>query len=427
MELKIDIWKEKALCQMKAIAAPARVVQLSPDKCKALCDAAGVVYQPGYENRVLRRVTTTENPDRSGDIVRADGIDNSNFRKNPTVLFAHDHGNFPVGVSLSEKKFSDETGKGWTSDDLHLDNSVDPTGRSDLVHRMSLAGVLKGASIGFKPLAVKTDHTDKERAQMGLGQWGAEYLQIEKLEHSACSIPDNQDALSRTIKTLDLSIFCKEDLDIMEKFLQLEGNTIDLFAGALETKKIISIPAAEKGSSSSGNWGPADQNDAAQEVDNAIKDADEAKDADSHKTASDSHSKAHDAHKRMASDQDGLSKILHNDAAGAHKTASELHEKCSKEYTDENSKCAKCASFEAKGISKCAFKASKEPDDKSIQPTINNIIDVEKLATDLKAFLAPSEAPTKTKGEAYHEKLALQFDLTKKQNKAEPVLRFNIN
>jgi hypothetical protein len=291
---------------------------------------------------------------------------------------------------------------------------------------MTAAGVLKGASIGFKPLAVKTDHTDKERSQLGLGQWGAEYLQIEKLEHSACSIPDNQEALSKVIKTLDLKIFRKEDLDIMDKFLHIEGNTIDLFAQALTPSKTYSIPAVEKGSSSSGNWGVANQNDAAQEVDNAIKDADEAKDADSHKTASDSHTKAHDAHKRMASDQEGLSKILHNDAATAHKAASELHEKCSKLYTDENSKCAKCASFEAKGISKCAFKASNEPDEKTVTPTINNIIDVEKLATDLKAFLAPSEAPKKSKGEAYHEKIALQFDLTK-QHSSEPALQFNIN
>ena len=94
---------------------PLRMVQMTAEECKALCDAIGLQYVPGYENRVIERVTSTETPDRMGDIVRAAGIDNKAYRKNPVVLFAHDHRNLPIGASLQEAMFNNSTTKGNVS------------------------------------------------------------------------------------------------------------------------------------------------------------------------------------------------------------------------------------------------------------------------------------------------------------------------
>ena len=115
-----------------------RRVPMKPDECKALCEATGLEYHTGYEGRVIERITTTEAPDRDGDIVRYDGIDNSEYRTEPVVLFAHDRGSIPVGRSLKEWKDKDISG--WRSWDIFADNDSDPTGRSDLIFRMSANG-----------------------------------------------------------------------------------------------------------------------------------------------------------------------------------------------------------------------------------------------------------------------------------------------
>jgi len=48
---------------------------------------------------------TTEGSDRYGDIVRADGMDDKAYSKNPIVLYGHDYNSFPIGKSLWRKKY----------------------------------------------------------------------------------------------------------------------------------------------------------------------------------------------------------------------------------------------------------------------------------------------------------------------------------
>jgi len=237
--------KEKQIKSVNGILEN-KFVQISEDECKKLCDKIKLKYLPGYENRIIERITTTETPDRDGDIVRCKGIDNKNYRMNPVVLFAHNKSDFPVGRSI--KEWIDEFIKGWRSWDLYLDNTVDTTGKSDLVFRMVNAGAMTGGSIGFLPKAngFKCNHTEEEKRILGLGKYGVEYLAVEKIEHSVCSVPANAEALSLSLKSLDKNIIFnqlqKSDLDLMEKHQIIDNNLINVFSDLFSGEKIISIP-----------------------------------------------------------------------------------------------------------------------------------------------------------------------------------------
>ena len=236
------------LVKPSGIPVAPRRVTMTQDECKKLCDKIGLKYNTGYENRVIERVTTTESPDRYGDIVRAKGVDNTNYRKNPVVLFAHDHGDFPVGRSL--KEWIDKSIAGWRSWDLYLDDSVDTSGKSDLTFRMVDSGAMPGGSLGFIPRNPRTDHSEKERMDLGLGKYGVEYLEVEKLEHSACSIPANPEALSNCLKSIErnrlVSAFGRDDLDRMRAEKMLDDQLLDIFASVLGTQKTYSIPKKAK-------------------------------------------------------------------------------------------------------------------------------------------------------------------------------------
>lgn len=216
-----------------------RIVTVSEDECRKLCESVSFVYRPGYEKRIIERIVTTEAPDRDGDIIRAAGIDNKQYRDEPVVMFAHNKEDFPVGRSL--KEWIDKKISGWRSWDMYFDNDIDTTGRSDLVYRMVASGAMRGGSIGFVPLEAKYDHSEEEKKRLGLGKYGVEYKRINKLEHSACSIPANQEALAAGLKSLDSTLLkkyiCKEDLDTMEKQNVLDGNLIDVFSAVLGVKR----------------------------------------------------------------------------------------------------------------------------------------------------------------------------------------------
>jgi len=244
----IHLKSDEKNVQTKAVSASVpKVVNITVDECKNLCFASGLEYAEGYEKRVIERVVTTEAVDRDGDIVRCHGVDNKTYRTNPVVLFAHNRSGLPVGKSI--KEWIDETIKGWISWDLYFNDDVDTTGWSDLTFRFVKSGAMPAGSMGFLPLETKWNHTPKERADLGMGDYGVEYLRTEKLEHSACSVPANQEALARHLKSLDKSMLLKEfgkgDVDAIKKVNALDENLIDVFNEVLFGKnKTVSVPSA---------------------------------------------------------------------------------------------------------------------------------------------------------------------------------------
>lgn len=152
--------------------------------------------EPG-ERAVIARITTTS-VDREGDVVLPSGINLSNFRKNPVVLFAHRGDQLPVAraekidkqsdsivakVEFAERPKSLPSGVEWIPDTLF---------------ELFQQKVLRGFSIGFNVgEGGWRDATDADRrkfdgARRVIAQW-------ELVEFSVAPIPMNQDALAMAV------------------------------------------------------------------------------------------------------------------------------------------------------------------------------------------------------------------------------------
>ena len=232
-ELNLKRTKERQF-RMQVTGIP-KMVDMGADECKLLCDIAQVTYEDGYEKRVLKYITTTENPDRYGDIVRAAGAQFDNYRRNAVIQFAHDYSNPPVGNTIQIS--IDSKAKNVPALGLFVDERVDPTGRADLIFRFAQSGFMKACSIGFLPVETYRPQSSEERVAMGLGEWGLEYRLWDFMEWSPCPIPANPNALQESLKGAKnlKSLFGKKDIDLMGKFRLFENpNSLDLFIEHLE-------------------------------------------------------------------------------------------------------------------------------------------------------------------------------------------------
>lgn len=133
-------------------------------------------------------VFSSGNVDRDNDIVSQKGIDLTHFKKNPVVLWSHDHRTPPIGrvVDMWFRKGS-------------LMGTVEfpPEGASalaDEIHSLVAAGFINAVSIGFR---VKEWTFNEERG-------GYDFKSIELYELSIVPIGSNRDAL-RTAKAKGLT------------------------------------------------------------------------------------------------------------------------------------------------------------------------------------------------------------------------------
>jgi len=131
--------------------------------------------------RQIRVVVSTPRVDRSGDIVDPNGIDFADYRKNPVVLYQHDHSR-PIARAL-------EIGmKNGRIEALVQFPPPDISDLSDEVYGLIKSGILNSVSIGFLPL--EYDYVDPSRPHTG-----RRYKKSEAIEFSIVSIPANPDAL----------------------------------------------------------------------------------------------------------------------------------------------------------------------------------------------------------------------------------------
>lgn len=141
--------------------------------------AGGVTKAVG--ERQVRVVVSTPTVDRSGDVVEVGGIDLTAYRKNPVVLYQHDHDE-PVArcVEIGLKEAA-----------LEAVVQFPPEGTSakaDEVYGLIKAGVINAASIGFLPK--EYSYIDPKEP------WnGRRFSSCEMLEFSFVSVPCNPDAL----------------------------------------------------------------------------------------------------------------------------------------------------------------------------------------------------------------------------------------
>jgi hypothetical protein len=161
------------------------------------------------ERRVLF-VISKEVMDRDGDILRANGVDLTNYEKNKVFLGFHNSRDFPLG----------KTEKVWVEgktvkaivyfpklEELASDiNNVSEKARLiDFCYHCYKTGLLNAVSVGFIPL----EWTETKN--------GYDITKWELLEFSAVAVPANQDAIAEAVKSFGLDNSVVKDFMTTEK------------------------------------------------------------------------------------------------------------------------------------------------------------------------------------------------------------------
>jgi len=132
-------------------------------------------------DRQVRVIVSTESLDRDGDIIVAEGINLDEYRKNPVILWMHNHFS-PIA------KAEDVAVKNGQLEALIQFPPEGVDMESDRVYGLIKAGVLNATSIGFIP--GEWTAMDPERPY-----GGRKYLTSEMYEFSIVSVGSNRDAL----------------------------------------------------------------------------------------------------------------------------------------------------------------------------------------------------------------------------------------
>lgn len=145
-------------------------------------------------NRTVRFTISKEVVDRDGDILRASGVDFTNYMKNPVFLSFHNSREFPLGKVT---RFWVE-GNSVKADvyfptieelSTNPDQASEKAKLVDFTYNCYKTGMLNAVSVGFIPLEWIESET------------GFDILKWELLEFSAVAVPANQDAIAEAVKS----------------------------------------------------------------------------------------------------------------------------------------------------------------------------------------------------------------------------------
>ncbi len=128
-------------------------------------------------------VLSTDEVDRHGDVVCADGWRLDAYRENPVLLWAHDYRHPAIGRAVAV----------WSEPRRLLAKmEFAPSAFAQEVAALYAAGFQWGVSVGFRPIRCEERRDPRTGACLGL-----RYLEQELLEVSAVPVPANRSALRR--------------------------------------------------------------------------------------------------------------------------------------------------------------------------------------------------------------------------------------
>ena len=138
------------------------------------------------QDQPMSFVISTDDVDRHGDVIVAQGWHLESYRRNPVFLWAHDYARPVIGRAVDV----------W-SEAHRLVAQVEfaPTEFAQEVAKLYLSGYQRGVSVGFKPLRYEERRHEKTGAFLGI-----RFLEQELLEASAVPVPANRDALRRAME-----------------------------------------------------------------------------------------------------------------------------------------------------------------------------------------------------------------------------------
>jgi len=164
------------------LAKDGRPIKKDGDPVKAMDYTVEKIEQLDDALKTFIAVASTEDEDRDKDIIRQDGWDLKNFKKNPMIPWSHNYWGIPIGKSL--KTWVDKESKQLLFKPQFDINDED----SMKIFNKYKNGFLKSFSVGFRGL--KYEYRDDDDRWWG----GIEFLEQELLEISAVTIPANPNA-----------------------------------------------------------------------------------------------------------------------------------------------------------------------------------------------------------------------------------------
>ena len=145
-------------------------------------------------DRCVQFTISKEVEDRDGDILRANGVDFTNYMKNPVFLSFHNSREFPLG-KVTKFWVEGNSVKAIVYFPTLEELSSNPEQASekaklvDFTYHCYKTGMLNAVSVGFIPLEwVETEN-------------GFDIQKWELLEFSAVAVPANQDAIAEAVKS----------------------------------------------------------------------------------------------------------------------------------------------------------------------------------------------------------------------------------
>lgn len=133
------------------------------------------------DTREVDFVATKEIKDRQGEVIKIDGIDLKNYKKNPIILWAHNHNDLPIGKATKLNKNDGELGVRIQFAD------ASEYSFADTVYKLVRGGYLGALSIGFLPDYKQVIYDEKSNSRI--------YNSVELLEISVVPVPANQASL----------------------------------------------------------------------------------------------------------------------------------------------------------------------------------------------------------------------------------------
>ena len=172
-------------------------------------------------DRMVQFTISKEVVDRDGDILRAGGVDFTNYMKNPVFLNCHNSHDFPLG-KVTKFWVEGNAVKAIVYFPTLEELSSNPEYASekaklvDFTYYCYKTGMLNAVSVGFIPL----EWTETKE--------GYDITKWELLEFSAVAVPANQDAIAEAVKSFGL------DESVVKDFLTTEKSGKKISAATRE-------------------------------------------------------------------------------------------------------------------------------------------------------------------------------------------------
>lgn len=174
--------------------------QLTGTVLRKSLETDNLVLDPNDESCAIAKISTID-VDRAGDVMIPEGIDTTEYEKNPVVLTGHDYSKLPIGKIVKIQK---------TSTSVLAKIKFSDTPEAQNVLKLVKEGILRSNSVGFVALETlrrgTKEFTEYVKTRLnGVIDKGAKQIitKWKLLENSLVSIPCNAEATILAVKELE--------------------------------------------------------------------------------------------------------------------------------------------------------------------------------------------------------------------------------